>query len=82
MQYKRVEIDLAEERNDAEIRLGGNFTNFIIVKADHPFEYKINSRSGDTLYSAELQGFQGEGVFHTLYLTNETRTGKAVLVVF
>lgn len=84
MNYKRIEINLDVVRDDEKVELGGNFTSFLIVKKDTNFEYKINTKSADTLYADELQGFQSEGVFHSLYVTHTAGTAgqKAVVVVF
>jgi hypothetical protein len=84
MEYKRFEIDLSVVRTDELFDLGGTWTSFMIVKKDANFQYRINSLAADTLYSDELPGLEGEGVFRKLFLTHSAGTTghKAVLVVY
>lgn len=82
MEYKRIEIDLSEARENKAVDFGGYFTSFMIVKSDEEFEYRINSNTAEALYSEELQGFEGSGVFSRVYITNEAGEGKAVFVVY
>lgn len=82
MEYKRIVIDLSTDRQEEEVSFGGYYTSFMIVNNDEDFEFKINTKNADTLYSDELQGFQGAGVFSKLFITNEAGKGEAVFVVY
>ena len=82
MNYKRIELDLTQSREDEGIELGNGFRNFLILKADQPIRFRLNSKTADVLYSEELQGFQGDGLFRRVYVSNDAGNGKAVLVVF
>lgn len=82
MQYKRIQLDASQVRTNEVIDFGGVYSSFMFLVNDVEVGYKINSVKCDTLYVSEMQGFENEGAYTKLFITNTAGTGKIVILAY
>ncbi|MGF9893315.1 hypothetical protein ABEX78_32295 [Priestia megaterium] len=80
MKYKRIVVEIPAGAVDQKIDFGDYFKSFLIVSASQSFDYKVNSTANDALKFDEIQGFQKDGVFHSIYVSSPVAVTAAVVV--
>lgn len=80
MKYKRFVVEIPAGAVDQKVDFGDYFGSFLIVSATENFDYKVNSPSNDALKFEEIQGFQKDGVFHSIYVSSPVAITAAIVV--
>jgi hypothetical protein len=81
--YRNFEVDLSVARTNAPLGLramGIVADTMTIIRADSPFEYRLNSPSNDST-PAEKGMKENEFEIEEVYITNSASSGKAIIRV-